>query len=127
MEVQILPWEPIRVFLSMWPGADTTTTGHYGAQWPYETTRVSICWSSHEEKVKEPWTLAAFIAKKKRITEAWHVPFEVELMKWRRCGQTLTTLNHFLYRQTVEYVVRTWLSVDWRWVFKRWVQELYAT
>ncbi len=116
----------------MWSGYDTTTSGFLSrGQWPYDSTQTyvpEVFWVRSSDLLsKKPFSLSEFIAKKARITEAWHEAFKWELLKWRRCGQTEMALNHFLYRRTVEYVVRTWLSVDWRWVFKRWVQELYET
>jgi hypothetical protein len=111
----------------MWPGAVTTeqypvyrygdTTGTYSEP---------LTWYACGNSKKKPFSLSEFIQNKQRITEAWHVPFEQELLRWRRCGKTNLVLATYFWERTVEYVMKVHLSVDWRWVFKRWVQDLYA-
>jgi hypothetical protein len=111
----------------MWPGAITQqsplpryygdTTGTYAEP---------ITWWISGSSKKKPFSLSEFIQNKQRVTEAWHECFKYELA--RRCQRDKTNmmLYNYFWSRTVEYVMKIHLTVDWRWVFKRWVQDLYA-
>lgn len=106
-------------------GTQIATGGDF--DWNYSTVPVWFADSINARyPVKKPFCLADFVANKGKITEAWHEAFRAELLRWRwESMRQLGEVNRAVHR-TVEYVVRTWLSVDWRWVFKKWVQDLYA-
>jgi hypothetical protein len=121
----------------MWPGATSQyddpiryygdTTGTYVTRaGNYVDSLDSLSWYAPKDK-KKPFSLSEFIQNKRRTTEAWHEPFKYELARWRQMGKTDMVLATYFWERTVEYTRKTWLTVDWRWVFKRWLQDLYAT
>jgi hypothetical protein len=93
--------------------------------WDFENQQVNYI-NYFREETKKPFTLTGFLENKKRVTEAWHEPFKYALLQWFRAMQKNRGVFSYFWERTVDFIVRTWLTVDWRWVFKRWVQELYA-
>jgi hypothetical protein len=112
----------------------------YSTPYPYYTIRItytspypptggnSIVWYGnwYPENKKKPFSLNEFLANKRRVTEAWHVCFKHELSCWMLATKINPIIITYFWQRPVEYIMRTWFNTDWRWVFKRWVQNLYA-